>query len=119
MKGSWKAAQSLYHQYTVEDLVGLFHLESQWLNKQKSQIVHHVTGWDVLRPPQEQGSQTPLTFEQACSLHREALLEVHHQALHLPKLDTKKSMAKLLIDLFPMDAQEKHSSGVKRKTEHQ
>lgn len=119
VKGSWKSAQSLYRLYTVDDLVRLFDLEPRWLNERKSKIVHHVTGWDVLRPPDEQGSQAPLTFEQASSLSREALLEVHHQALHLPRPDTKKSMAKLLIDLIPMDARESHSSGTKRKAEHQ
>ena len=98
-------------------MVELFGLDPEWLKKPLSLLVHHVTGWDILRPEAEQGSDDVLTFDAASKLGRRGLLEIHQQRLHLKKPAKKLSIAKLLAELFPREAREHDSVAHKRRAE--
>ena len=98
-------------------MVELFGLDPEWLKKPLSLLVHHVTGWDILRPEAEQGSDDVLTFDAASKPGRRGLLEIHQQRLHLKKPAKKLSIAKLLAELFPREAREHDSVAHKRRAE--
>jgi len=95
----------------------MFDLDQALLQKAKKDIVYAATGWDVLRPADEQGSTEALSFEVSKGLNRAALLAVHQQAFRLPRQATKKTMKEMLNDLFPKEAREADQAVTKKKAE--
>ena len=114
---SYATAKVIYAKESPESVVELFGLDPEWLKKPLSLLVHHVTGWDILRPEAEQGSDDVLTFDAASKPGRRGLPETHQQRLHLKKPAKKLSIAKLLAELFPREAREHDSVAHKRRAE--
>ena len=76
---SYGLAKAMYQKETSESMVELFGLDPESVKRPLSAVVHQVTGWDVLRPQDQQGSDDVLTFEAASKLCRQGLLEGHQR----------------------------------------
>lgn len=102
-KGSYKTAKSLFSKETEASLVSMFRLGPEWLRQSKEKIIYEVTGWDVLRAEDAQGTTEALSYAAASKMSRAQLVAVHaaHFRLRRP---SKKTMPKLLVELFPEEA---------------
>ncbi len=65
------------------------------------QIVHSCLRWDPLRPADDQGSKTPLTYEQARKLKRKSLYYVAIKARGVGKIPRSTPKKEILELLFP------------------
>lgn len=116
-RGAYETAQWLFSKESKESLMKLFDLDAKWEHKTKEQIVKEITGWDVLRPADAQGSIEAINYEDACKLKRGSLLAIHQGRFYLQRPARQKSKKSLLDDLYPKEAREAGQSVAKSKVE--
>jgi hypothetical protein len=98
--GSYATAVHLFDKETPQELVRMFQLGEEWMTEPSEAIIHHHLGWDVLRSPQQQGTNAPLTFADAKDMKVSQLRAIRQQLLPSARQSTgtKETM---LHELFP------------------
>lgn len=98
---TYATALALYKNESVGALVAWFQLEPHWASRSLAEVVHEITGWDVLRPENQQGSTDALTYAQASKLPKKALQVLYDKAIPSRKKGRGKSKKEMLSALFP------------------
>lgn len=102
--GSYKSSRYLFNNETVDSLVEMFRLDEEWRAEPKSRVIFAGTGWDVLRPQDQQGSRDVLSYAAASKLSKEALAELWCRMEKRPRVPSKWSREHILHALFPPEA---------------
>lgn len=100
---SYATAQALYNNETVESILLLCNRDPAEAQLRKEKLIFKITGWDVLRPENEQGSSAPITYEAA---RRWKKAHLRSWIEHVTKRNFAKSATKaeMLQFAFPGEA---------------
>jgi hypothetical protein len=101
IRGTYKTALGFLQNESAATLVNMFGLDASWMVKPAADIIFHITGWDVLRPENQQGVPTQFTWELCNGMNRQQVLNIYkqrHKQARVPKNTTK---ARLMQLLFP------------------
>jgi hypothetical protein len=95
---SYKTALSLFLNEKPGNIVRAFDLPINCLSLSKAQLVHQITGWDVLREPTRQGDTSPLTAERLKHFVTDQVSAIYSATLHRkpPSTATKADMISAL-----------------------
>jgi hypothetical protein len=104
-KGDYKTAVHLFDKESAAELVSIFGIDAQWATRPKEDIIYHHLGWDVLRPPHQQGTNAPLTFTDAESMKVSQLKAIRAQMLPRARHSTGTKDS-ILCQLFPREQRE-------------
>ena len=106
---SYHTALSFFTRDSAGGLKTAFSLKPTCLSLRKEQLVHQLTGWDVLREPSQQGSDDPLSEKRLQSFKSAQVSAVYRNTFHRnpPSTATKKDM---IAALCPEETVERHIS---------
>ncbi len=118
-RGTWASADALFKNETAARLCDLFHLDDNWLTKQPKDIIFHATGWDVMRPPNNQDQSTLLDRDACKKLKVRQLRPIFMQHTKLRRLPKNISKPKMLSVIFgdESEVEENETKTAKRKRE--
>jgi hypothetical protein len=97
---AYETAQALLANESIESLVKMFPGVPNGLKLRPEQLIFEATGWDVLRPPDAQGSSNPLTLLVAQKWKKYQLVGFAKQKLGAAAVK-RKNKHELLELLFP------------------
>lgn len=122
---SYATAVLLFSKESQASLVSMFNLNGADAQKSKERIIFERTGWDPLRPLDEQGSAEPLTYTKAKSMKKAQLLPVY-KLRHPRSKNTGITKAEMLHALYPDEAvaaedaaDERHQEQHRKRTRDQ
>lgn len=115
---SYETAVCLYKNETPVSLIRWFKLEAEWEGRSLAEIIYEITGWDPLRPEDQQGSNAALTYAQASKMSKKALMAVYDKSVPTPRKGRGKTKKEMLATLFPPEAIE-HEEAIEAEQEVQ
>jgi len=120
-KLSYKTAVQIFKADLPAAIVRAFKLSETDLTLSKEQLVFKATGWDVLRPVEQQGSSARLDRDTLKGFCRAQVARIYELTFHNTK-STGRSMSDMLDELCPPDTQPATSTPArtsqKRKLDH-
>jgi hypothetical protein len=103
-KLSYKTAVQIFKSDLPAAIVHAFKLNETDLTLPKEQLVFKATGWDVLRPVDQQGSSAPLDRDMLKGFSRAQVARIYELTFRNAK-SSGISMTEMLDELFPPDTQ--------------
>jgi hypothetical protein len=117
--GPFKGALDLFKNYSLQALCDMFSMDHSWLLSTPERVIFEKTGWDVLRPENQQDDHAPLDYTYCQKLKKAQLLAIYKQRTKLTRTPQSISKKQMLEDLFGDESSAKTGQSKVTKRKHE